>query len=606
MDISPEFVALGTEFVKRNLSRIIDISKGIFGQANQQVRLRLKNTYSAYIESAGTRYGRARSFFSRSEPLNIHDFYVPLGVSCGEQQLESVSLSEIEAVTTRAVITGTAGSGKSMLLRHLFLDALENESRIPIFVELRSLSAMDSPVSLSDLIESSLVDHHFDLGSDFIESALTRGHFVILLDGMDEVPRSLRRRLSREIIQLSLKAKGCIIIVSSRPDNSFSNWDEFSDLEVSPLTLNDACRLVSKLQYDETIKDKFIQALRDSLFDQHESFLSNPLLLSIMLLTYGQYADIPQKLSLFYDQAYEALFQRHDAQKGGFQRNRLTKLDIQDFSKLFSAFCVRTYDQNQFQLTRAQCLSHIEKTKVQIEIDVSNGDFLDDCLQSVCLLIEDGLTIAFAHRSFQEFFVARFINESAPKIQKRLIDRFSHSVRRDNIFVLLHEMNNTLIEREYLLPRLTKFFNKIGVKRSVGITHYLRFLKGHFSTIVIYAPSRGSWSMGLQTGNSIDRNFEDLDLMQFVRQVYLKRDVAEQNGESVDGAWDVVSRKYGAKGETIRISIDKLTIRSPIVRDLSKLDSVLSIAFLERTYKRLKTLEKKYKDETKSLDALLR
>ena len=84
MDISPEFVALGTEFVKRNLSRIIDISKGIFGQANQQVRLRLKNTYSAYIESAGTRYGRARSFFSRSEPLNIHDFYVPLGVSCGE------------------------------------------------------------------------------------------------------------------------------------------------------------------------------------------------------------------------------------------------------------------------------------------------------------------------------------------------------------------------------------------------------------------------------------------------------------------------------------------------------------------------------------------
>ena len=124
MDISPEFVALGTEFVKRNLSRIIDISKGIFGQANQQVRLRLKNTYSAYIESAGTRYGRARSFFSRSEPLNMHDFYVPLVVACGEQQLESVFLSEIEAVTTRAVITGTAVSVQSMLLRNLFVDAI--------------------------------------------------------------------------------------------------------------------------------------------------------------------------------------------------------------------------------------------------------------------------------------------------------------------------------------------------------------------------------------------------------------------------------------------------------------------------------------------------
>lgn len=606
MDVSPEFVVLASEFVKRNLSGMLEIGKGILGGANKEIQLRLKKTYSAYVASAGTRYGRSKSFFNRSEPANIHDFYIPLGVTCGDNKLESVSLAEIESVATRAVITGTAGSGKSMLLRHLFLDTLENDSRIPIFVELRSLSGQDGPVSLRDLIESSLSDHLFDLGSEYIGSALTRGHFVILLDGLDEIPRKLRRKLSREIMRLSLMAKGCMIVLSSRPDDSFSNWDEFSDLRVNPLTLDEACRLVTKLQYDEVVKDKFVDALRESLFDRHESFLSNPLLLSIMLLTYGQYADIPYKLSLFYDQAYEALFQRHDAQKGGFQRERLTKLDIQDFSKLFSTFCVRTYDQNQFQLTRAQCLSHIEKTKTQIDIDVPSGDFLDDCLQSVCLLIEDGMSIAFAHRSFQEYFVAKFIDEAAPKVQKELLKRFSYALGRDNIFVLLHEMNRTLVEKEFLLPYLHKMFEKIGVKRRVGITHFLRFLQNVFSEVRIDARNSPQAYIGFRSDHL--HQTDELDLIQFSLRVYPtdSANVRRENPTRGGGdSWDEVAKKHGIEGEEVIVPTSRLTIKTPLLRDISELGGLLSLNGLQTVFERMKILEKKHKDEIKSLEALL-
>ncbi len=45
-----------------------------------------------------------------------------------------------------------------------------------------------------------------------------------------------------------------------------------------------------------------------------------------MLLTYGQSLDIPNKLNIFYNQAYEVLFQRHDTLKGGFQRNKFNKI----------------------------------------------------------------------------------------------------------------------------------------------------------------------------------------------------------------------------------------------------------------------------------------
>jgi hypothetical protein len=55
-----------------------------------------------------------------------------------------------------------------------------------------------------------------------------------------------------------------------------------------------------------------------------------------MLLSYGQSASIPNKISVFYNQAYEALFERHDVLKDGFRRKRLTPLDIQDFARVFA------------------------------------------------------------------------------------------------------------------------------------------------------------------------------------------------------------------------------------------------------------------------------
>ncbi len=247
-------------------------------------------------------------------------------------------------------------------------------------------------------------------------------------------------------------------MVSSRPDDIFGGWQDFSSLNINPLNIEEACELVDKLPYDEELKSKFLNDLRNNLFQRHESFLSNPLLLSIMLLTYGQSADIPKKLSIFYNQAYETLFNRHDALKAGFQRDRLCDLDILDFSRIFAAFCVQTYDRRLFQFSRSDALTFLEKAKKAVTIEVDSENYLDDSLQSVCLLVEDGLLLVFAHRSFQEYFVARFINAATPKIQRRLIDRFYDNMRRDSVIYLLYELNQDLVERELLIPKLNQLF----------------------------------------------------------------------------------------------------------------------------------------------------
>jgi len=211
-------------------------------------------------------------------------------------------------------------------------------------------------------------------------------------------------------------------MVSSRPDQEFAGWSQFSVFKAKALTLSQACSLVDKLPYDEELKTKFIGDIKDGLFEKHQSFLSNPLLLSIMLLTYGHSADIPNKLSIFYNQAYEALFQRHDAMKGAYQRDKLTNLDIQDFARIFSAFSVQTYDKRIFSFSSSDAIKFLEKSKNIVNVKFDPQAYLTDALQAVCLLVEEGLFITFSHRSFQEFFTAKFINDSKPENQKKLIN----------------------------------------------------------------------------------------------------------------------------------------------------------------------------------------
>ncbi|MCH9012104.1 MAG: hypothetical protein IIA68_03450 [Proteobacteria bacterium] len=364
------------------------------------------------------------------------------------------------------------------------------------------------------------------------------------------------------------------------------------------LVLDEAHELVDKLPYDEDLKSKFLSDLRKDLFSRHESFLSNPLLLSIMLLTYGQSADIPKKLSIFYNQAYEALFQRHDALKAGFQRDRLCGLDTQDFSRIFAAFCVQTYDRRLFQFSRSDALTFLTKAKKAVAIEVDSEQFLDDSLQSVCLLVEDGLFLVFAHRSFQEYFVAKFISEAAPEIQQRLIDRFYQNLAIDSVMHLLYELNVDLVERELLIPKLNEVFQKIGVTRKVGISHFLRFLKLQFATI---AADGGHIFL---THKVKAPNYSNI--IQFSVQFDPERSgIKNQLGQDSENQLNAFCNKYFNDDPGREYLLSSMTYRSPFIRDFATLPGGFSIPWLQAAYVRKKELEAKHRGAGRSLDALL-
>ena len=118
-----------------------------------------------------------------------------------------------------------------------------------------------------------------------------------------------------------------------------------------------ALELVEKLNFrpdDPSIKEKFYEELNSRLYETHNDFARNPLLLTIMLMTYEQYAEVPSKMHIFYQEAYATLSQKHDASKGAYKRALRTGLTADRFADYFAEFCAKTYLQEKFELTRSE------------------------------------------------------------------------------------------------------------------------------------------------------------------------------------------------------------------------------------------------------------
>lgn len=587
---------LAVEFVQKNAERLFSAAKTGVKSASNSVRVHLESSYRAYLTRVLDRHGRGKSFFIRTEPVPLYEFFVPLDLTTQRRRLSRPGIGALCSEMPKAIITGSGGCGKSMMMRHFVVDTIINSDKVPIFLELRQLN--NSSETVHAALFRALQDNGLALDSDFFEKAMKAGHFVILLDGFDEVALTGRKRISKEIQQLATKYPANWVVMSSRPDNALEGWEAFTRLSVAPLSLKDAVDLVSRLQFDNHIKSGFIADMRATLFKRHESFLSNPLLLSIMLFTYIDVAHIPDKLTTFYGQAYDSLFQRHDALKGGFQRERKSGLDIQDFGRAFAAFALLSFDKRELSFSWARALELFELSKPLCAIEFQQDCVLEDSVQAVCLLLEDGIELTFAHRSFQEYFVARFIQASAPETKERLVARISPTVESDNVMGLLHELDPYVVERHYLLPALAVLRAGVGMKKKVGMTQFVRYIRLLHAEFGIHRSGReGLMAM-----------IKDTALYHALRmswERYPDLHAASSTNDShpnADALPAVFIAEYGRDGE---LKSSALRISSPFAKALAQSEFAWGIQYLKDLFVIEDTIRNRHATTLASLEQVL-
>lgn len=255
-------------------------------------------------------------------------------------------------------------------------------------------------------------------------------------------------------------------IMSSRPSD-FSMYERFTVLQLMPMEKKQSLQLIKQLQFSDEgkiIKERFLEKLDKELYMSHQDFASNPLLLTIMLMTFEQYADIPSKVHIFYQEAYETLAKKHDASKGGFSRRLKTGLSSEEYAKYFAEFCSRSYIKEKFDFSRDDFTRIFDSLNIVKRHPINLDDFIYDACVSICLMYYEGTEYHFAHRSFQEYFCALYFSRQKDKNLLKIGRAFEQKKQRgytDETFAMLYDMIPDKVEEYIFLPFLEKIFSQI-------------------------------------------------------------------------------------------------------------------------------------------------
>ncbi|MGD2133863.1 MAG: hypothetical protein PVI23_13795, partial [Maricaulaceae bacterium] len=182
-----------------------------------------------------------------------------------------------------------------------------------------------------------------------------------------------------------------------------------------------------------------------------------------------------------YSQAFYTLFLKHDSYKGVFIRKHHTEITIDRFKDVFANFCARTYSRQQIIFTRDEITDFISKSLIAEEIDAAPEDFLNDLVESVCLIQRDGYKYSFVHRSFQEYFTALYLTKATEIDLRSAIDQIAERGNFDRVISMLRDMMTDKVDREWTLVEMEKRLKEINTYRAKGELEYASYFIRHIS-----------------------------------------------------------------------------------------------------------------------------
>lgn len=485
MDTNEIITNVATNLIENSLKGAWKKVSKFFKNIEAKDEIRYGEAYEDYLRNTKNKYRKIKTLIYRHAPKELYSFYECIGVFYNGENIDTSNINNLINKESKIVITGSGGMGKTILLKHLFLNAIEETGYIPVFIELRSLNIVDEKnISLKRTIYDMLVQNGFNLEEEYFEYSLSEGGYVILLDGLDEVNRDKVSKVTTEIRNFSDKYSGNKYIVSSRPSDDFIGWNDFAEMSSMKLTKQQALELIKKIEFDEKVKQVFYKELDDKLYEKYKSFASNPLLLNIMLLTFNNNASIPDKLNDFYEQAFSTLFNMHDATKDAYVRDIRTGLSCEDFKLLFAYMCFKSYFRDEYEFSEVKLRKYIQESKDKFgEMQFTIDEFQEDLTMSVCMLMKDGLNYRFVHRSFQEYFAAWYTCKLTDDVQQKLLTNWlkeSNDVNTDSYFTMLYNMQSEKVNKIILAPGIREIKNKID-EYGFGM-HFLQFLFRGLST----------------------------------------------------------------------------------------------------------------------------
>lgn len=423
----------------------------------------IKKGLPDYLRAQYHKCETIRTLLKRDAPTEIEKVYVSHRFKQGDvEKSEDDVYKDIGERLHRTIISGGAGSGKSVFLKRLFRAAIERgDTYYPIFFELRSMNS-ESSAGLLDAIFDSIKKYSPGLTRTQFNFCLSRGLFYLMIDALDELSSAKKIEVEEELEFIGKKYPLCPLVVTSRPRKEFSSWEGFYVSHLQPFSESQFRQFISKVDYPSEKKDEFLEFLGESGFQRYSEFLSNPLLASMMLLTFEEFGQIPERRHVFYEKCFDVLLREHDSSKGRYRRELSSGLDWGCLEEVFMYFCVFSYLERKFSFSEEELVEFLTDSLEAASIDVDVMLVKADLVNAVSVIQEDGKTFEFSHRSFQEYFYARYVSKDRDNSLCDKIAEIQDGGVFDDIVYMIYDMGRSYFENSFLRIRLGSLLRDIS------------------------------------------------------------------------------------------------------------------------------------------------
>lgn len=560
-------------------SKLVESVERIYREAKEEWNYQSKEKINKYLMNMMQRYGEVKTILHGNNPKPFYDVYYPLSLSINRRLISSPTARALFRRRQALIVTADAGSGKSMLVKHLFNSAIKESYKIPFVIELRYLNTAGD--SLEEYIERQ-IHAHITESTRIKKRLLEEGSLIFFLDGYDEVKKELKQEVVKSLKEMHERFTKCKFLISTRPYTDLEMLSNLSTIQIMPLSTDDVQRFIRQQIQDIELSERIIMSVSEADQSKFSSFLKNPLLLTLYILTYKNSSEIPSKASVFYRRVIDSLFIEHDSKtKVGFQRERISGVSFDKFYDVMRKFSFVSFFEDRFSFDNHYACSLFQRIiSKDANCTFSPEDLIDDLKLSFSFWIDDSGILSFAHKSLQEYFCALYIHDlDSPHkddIYGRLLRKAGDYSDQFNILSILEEIDTSNYLERYFIPVLADLKNLVEAQTSVS-----QFFGSIFPDIWI-TPEKKSIHVRIAPG--LFRPIQILDKTQpGFRELYQSLQEEIVNAPIVmQWVESSIKRKRSAKSE-IGLNV---SLKSPPKEIASMLDANSKLVIMKSLFER--------------------
>jgi len=465
--------------------------------------------------------------------VNLFDFFQQPKLVYEKEIFVIENIEELK-VNENIVFVGTVGQGKSILMKYLAVRDLIDNSRIPVFIELKNIGKSKNIKNLiKDYLGSwiGFDDYNLDL-------ILKSGKISLFLDAFDEIDLELTQETLHDIELLNQNYSNLKLTVSSRPQTIITKSYLFNNVYLQPYQQEEQEGLIRKLVNDEENIRILVDSIDKSSHEVQE-VLTTPLMVVLFINQYNVGFSVPQHVTDFYKNIFDVVTFTHDRSKGIEKRKSFSSLNQDQLEKIFERFCFETFLKNKNVFDRQEFVDllkiSLEKNNIKDFNDYYN--LISDYTRFACLILQDGNKYTFIHKSIQEFYVAKFIENLPENLAKNVIAKkflYVH-MGNENYLNFLKILKPYYYNKYYILETLEEYKKNISLDFNSDTLNYQKFI----NTFRLVKDAGGSNTFCVDCFGTAFINIFDEELFQIV-DILSEEDLVSQkvirwgNGEGDD------------------------------------------------------------------------